>query len=237
MDDRRRSLLRATSALLLAAQLVNVAPALAAPAPAGAATAAAKKNADLVARAQTMYDQARYDEAVGLLAGPVLRKEISGSELVAARLVLARCYVKKGILPRAKQHFEAILAIDPAFKLDRAKVDADELAVFNEVKGVPATPEPAPAPVKAPPEAKAPPAKEPPPATGSAQPQLHKPEVPAASASGGQSWLAKNKYLALGLVVGGGVAAGLALGGGGGGSSTPPGPNPLPGFPSVPGGH
>jgi hypothetical protein len=96
---------------------------------------------------------------------------------------------------------------------------------------------PEPAPGKTPPEAKAPPETAPPATAGSSQPQLHKPEVAASSSSGGQGWLSKNKYLAIGLVVGGGVAAGLALGGGSSGSSTPPGPNTLPGFPSVPGGH
>ncbi len=230
MDERRRPLLRATTALLLATQLLNVAPVLAATAPVKPA-ATASKNASLIASARTFYEQARYDEAVGLLAGPVLRKEITGQELIEARLLLARCYVKKGILARAKQHFEAILAIDPSFTLDRTKVDADELAVFDEVKGVPSPPAPGEAAGKGTaPEGKAP-------ATAGSQPQLHKPVV-ASSGGSGQSWLSRNKYLAIGLVVGGGVAAGFAFSGGnGGGGGNPPGPTTLPGFPAVPGGH
>lgn len=237
MDDRRRPLMQVVAALLLAAQVANAAPALSAPAPA-AAGASATAASGLVIRAQGFYREARYDEAVGLLAGPVLRKELTGQELIDARLVLARCYVKKGILPRAKEHFGAILALDPAYTLDRTRVDADELAVFNEVKGA------APAPVASKPAAPATkpatPAKEPPaskpatpPATEPAPPQLHKPatEEPAAQK---ESWLKKNKYLAIGLLVGGGVAVGLAAGGGGGGGGTPPGPTPLPGFPGVP---
>lgn len=242
MDDRRRPLIRIFTVLLLAAQAVNVAPALAA-APAVSLAATAASGSGLVTRAQGLYRDARYDEAVGLLAGPILRKELAGQELIEARLVLARCYVKKGILPRAKEHFGAILAIDPAFTLDRTRVEADELAVFNEVKGVSAAPaKPASAPAKdTPPVTKpatpakpaTPPAKEPPPVVAPAQPQLHKPEVGTAGAPK-ESWLKRNKFLAIGLVVGGGVAVGLAAGGGGGGGGTPPGPTTLPGFPSVP---
>lgn len=227
MDDRRRPLVQALAILLLAAQAVNVAPALAAPAPAKPAATAAKSSG-LVTRAQGLYREARYDEAVGVLAGPVLRKELAGQELIEARLVLARCYVKKGILPRAKEHFGAILAIDPAFTLDRSRADAEELAVFNEVKGVPATPPPAATPAKP-----APGGKDAPPAAQPATPTLHKPEA-AASGPQKESWLKRNKFLAIGLVVGGGVVAGLAAGGGGGGDGTPPGPTALPGFPAVP---
>ena len=231
MDDRRRPLLQLVAVLLLAAQAVNVAPALAAPAPVKPAATAAKSSG-LVSRAQGLYREARYDEAVGVLMGPILRKELAGQDLIEARLVLARCYVKKGIMPRAKEHFGAILAVDPAFTLDRSRVDADELAVFNEVKGVPAAAPPAtkPAPAAKP---STPPVKETPPATEPGQPQLHKPETAAAGPQK-ESWIKKNKFLAIGLVVGGGVVVGLAAGGGGGGGSTPPGPTLLPGFPSVP---
>jgi hypothetical protein len=232
MDDRRRSLLRTTSALLLLSQLAGATPALAATAPAKPAATAAKP-AGLVPRAQGYYREARYDEAVGLLAGPVMRKELAGQELIEARLVLARCYVKKGIIPRAKEHFAAILAIDPAYTLDKSRVDADELAVFNEVKGVPA--------VAAPPAVAAgkpatPEGKTPPAPTAAAQPPLHKPETEAAGAQK-QSWFSKNKYLALGILVGTGVAVGVAMGGGGDDTSPPAGPATLQPFPQVPGGH
>lgn len=227
MEDRRRPLVHAVAALLLLAQLANAAPAFAATAPAKPAASAGKPSG-LVPRAQTMYREARYDEAIGLLMGPILRKEMAGSELVEARLVLARCYVKKGILPRAKEHFSAILAADPAFTLDRSRVDADELAVFNEVKGVPATPPPAATAGKP-----AVPGKDAPVAAEPAKPTLHKPETPATGEKK-ESWLAKNKFLAIGLLVGGGVVAGLAAGGGGGGGGGTPPPASLPDFPSVP---
>lgn len=244
MDDRRRPLLNLVAVLLLAAQAVNVAPALAAAAPPAVDVAATTPGSALVTRAQGLYREARYDEAVGALMGPILRKELAGQELIEARLVLARCYVKKGILPRAKEHFAAILAIDPAYTLDRSRVDADELAVFTEVKGVPAAAPPAAAPGKpaatpgkpaaTPGKPAVTPGKETPPAVEPAQPQLHKPETAAAGPQK-ESWIKRNKFLAIGLLVGGGVAVGLAAGGGGGGGETPPLPGTLPGFPSVPG--
>jgi hypothetical protein len=239
MEVRRRPLLQATSLLLLAAQLVTAVPLLTAATPAMAAATAAKPSA-LLARAEGFYRDGRYDEAVGLLAGPVLRKELSGDELRDARIVLARCYVKKGMLPRAKEHFGALLAADPAFVLTSDRADAEELAVFAQVKGGSA---PA-APVAAKPDApavkgqpaKGQPAKEQP-AKEQPAPTLHKPEVETASASASKpGWLSRNKYLALAVVAGGGLAVGLA-GGGGGGGSTPPGPRNLAGFPAPPGGH
>lgn len=229
MDARRRPLLQWTSSVLLVAQLAGAVPALAAVAPvkpvatAPKPAASAAKPSALVSRAQGFYRDGRYDEALGLLAGPILRKELLGDELRDARIVLARCYVKKGMLPRAKEHFGALLAADPAFVLTSDRADAEELAVFAQVKGVSA-------PVAAKPEAPA--AKGQP-----AAPTLHKPEVTAASATASKpGWLARNKFLAIAIVAGGGVVAGLAAGGGGGDSGPPPARN-LPGFPTPPGGH
>jgi len=239
MDDRRRLALRTTSALLLLSQLASVAPAVAAVAPAPAKPAAtAAKPSSLVSRAQGYYRDARYDEAVGLLAGPILRKELVGDELREARLVMARCYVKKGITPRAKEYFGAILAADPTFTAEQAKLDAEELAVFNSVKGVPAAAAVVPPAGKTTPAAKpAPEAKTPPAKTGEPQPALHKPAVES-SAQSQPGWFSRNKYLAIGLAVGGAVAIGLAASsGGGGGGETPPVPTSLPEFPRVPGGH
>ena len=264
MDDRRRSLLRPISALLLLTQLAGAAAVLAAAAPAASAATAAAPSG-LVLRAQGYYREARYDEAVGLLAGPIMRKELAGQELIDARIVLARCYVKKGITPRAKEHFGAILAIDPSYTLSKSQADAEELAVFNEVKGSrasaapgavagkaappaaaaakgappaattgkPATTDPTAA-KAAPPDAKTPPATTAP--AAQAQPPLHKPET---GAEGGEkkSWLSRNKYLALGLLVGTGVAVGVAASSGGSDSPTASGTSVLPGFPGVPPGH
>lgn len=254
MDDGRRSLLRPISALLLLTQLAGAAPVFAAATPATSPTTAAASSG-LVLRAQGYYRDARYDEAVGLLAGPVMRKELAGQELIDARLVLARCYVKKGITPRAKEHFGAILAINPSYTLTKSQADAEEMAVFNEVKGAHGTAAVPPAVAAgkaAPPAATAgkgattdptaakttpPPATAAPPApSAQAQPPMHKPETEPAS-SEKKGWLSRNKYLALGILAGTAVAVGVAAGGGGSDSPTATGTSVLPTFPGVPPGH
>jgi len=262
MDDPRRSLLRPISALLLVTQLVSVAPVLAAAAPATTATAPS----GLVLRAQGYYRDARYDEAVGLLAGPVMRKEMAGQELIDARLVLARCYVKKGITPRAKEHFAAILAIDPAYTLTKTQADAEEMAVFNEVKSAhgAAVPPGAVAAGKAAPPAAAAAGKATPPAATTGKGATTDPTAakttppatppPASTAPSAQAqppmhkpeteaadtekkgWLSRNKYLALGILAGTAVAVGVAASGGGG-SEPAAGTATLAGFPAVPPGH
>lgn len=242
MDARHRPLLKLTSCVALAAQCIAAVPAWSAvapakPAPATTPAPAVRKPAApvdasaLIARAQGFYKEGRYDEALGQLAGPIARKELTGDALREARIVLARCYVKKGMTPRAKDHFAAVLAADPAFVLDAKHADAEELAVFAQVKGVPSTPAPvATAPEGIPGKNAGAPADKP----AKPKPDLGLPS--ASTASGRPSWLARNKYLALAVVAGGGLAVGLA--GGGGGGSDGPAPKPaLPGFPSPPGGH
>jgi hypothetical protein len=231
MDDGRRLALRLTSTLLLLAQVAGAAPAFAATAPATPAPAPVKAST-LMPKAQGYYRDARYDEAIGLLSGPVLHKQLVGADLREARLLMARCYVKKGMTPRAKEYFGAVVAAEPAYAPEKGKLDDEELAVFNSVKGVSAPPIAAAVPV-----AKAAEGKTTAPATPASQPAMHKPEVATESESK-PGWLSRNKYLALGLLVAGGVAVGLAAGGGGdSGSSPPPGPTGVPAFPTVPGGH
>lgn len=229
MEVRHHSVLRLTCALLLAAQFGHAAAVLAAVAPAKPATSVARPSG-LVSRAQGFYRDGRYDEALGLLAGPILRRELAGDELREARIVLARCYVKKGMLPRAKEHFGAVLAADPAFVLDAKHADAEELAVFAQLKGVAAAPLGS---VAAKPDATT--GKPSGPAPGTTRPVLHKPAIESASSSK-PGWLARNKFLAIAVVAGGGVAAALAMGGGGDGAAVP-GARNLAGFPAPPGGH
>lgn len=220
---------RSVALFLLAAQCASPLGALAAAAPAparGGARAAtpAYKPPVIVTRALGLYQQARYDEAVTLLLGPVSRGELQGADLREARIVLARCYVKKGLENRANEHFKAILAAEPAFELDASKADAEELAAFRAVK-------PAPAPVAA----AQPVGPQPAPAEPREKTPAMKAALPPANSSGDRKgWLSSHKGLAiLVAVAGGGAAAALAAGGGGGGSSTPQ-PAVVPDFPPPP---
>lgn len=229
------ALRRPIAALVLVAQCAGPVAAYAAteaapkPATAKPATskpaASARKLPVVVTRALGLYQQDRFDEAVTLLTGPVSRGELQGADLREARIVLARCYVKKGLTNRANEHFSAILAAEPAFVLDAGKADAEELAVFQALK---------PAPVAA-----ATPGT--PPATpGTPAPREKTPAMKAAlppqQASGAakKGWLASHKAVAVLLAVaGGGAVAALAGGGGDGATPIPPTPT-VPDFPPPP---
>lgn len=231
---------RSVATLLLAAQGVAPISALAAPAvtpaaprPAApvraAAAPAVARSPIVVQRALGLYQQARYDEAVTLLIGPVSRGELKGADLREARIVLARCYTKKGLTDRAADHFAAILAAEPAFMLDSSKADAEELAAFRELlppsaasapvaSATPVGPQPAPAPPA--PKAKTP---------------AMRAALPPSSGPAKKGWLSSHKSVAaLVAVAGGGAIAALAAGGGGGGATpTPPTPT-VPDFPPPP---
>jgi tetratricopeptide (TPR) repeat protein len=177
-----------------------------------------------VVRGQEYYEQSRFDEAITLLRDLVDRGALAGDDLLKAREILARSYVKKGYPAQAKDMFKAILRTNPDYRPDPIRVPPDETAVFEQAlkeykSGAPATqPAPAdtakaappPAPVKMAPEAAVVPA------TKSTKKPLYK-----------QWWV----WLA-GAAVVGGVAAAAAGGGGGGGGST--GPTGLSGFPGPP---
>ncbi len=219
---------RALAVLLLAAQLSGPVTAIAAATPprnTGTARATtARKPHVLVTRALSLYGQARYDEAVTTLLGPVSRAELQGADLRDARIVLARCYVKKGLSARAEEHFKAVLAADPTFELQASQADAEELEAFRAVK-----PAPAAAPGTATNTTPAP-----------TEPREKTPAMKAAlpPASGGgdkKGWLSSHKGLALLVAVaGGGAAVALAGGGGGGGSTSGPVTPTVPDFPPPP---
>ncbi len=223
---------RFVAIVVLAAQIAGTMPAAAVTPTASAPTAAARSaGATLIRRAQGLYDQARYDEAVTALYGPLGRGELKGTELRDARVLMARCYVKKGLPGRAKDLFGSVVAADPGFVLDASRADAEELAVFAQVKPAapvtPVTPAPAPAKPHGPPS---PAASTPPPA---AKPEPRKPNIgPVPQTNGG--WLARHKLLATTLAVGAGAGAVLIATSGGSSSSTPRGPDALPAFPPPP---
>lgn len=208
---------RITACTLLVAQLATSVPvfaAIAAPAAAPAAGAADRSaNATLLRHARSLYAQARYDEAVTALYGPVNRGELKGADLRDARLVMARCYVKKGLTLRATNLFAAIVANDPSFVLDSSRADAEEIAVFNAVKPPAATESAAPAPA-------APHAAPHPIALG-----------PAPDHGGG--WLSRHKLLAGALAVGAGSAV-IAFAGSGSSDNHRVAGASLPGFPPPP---
>ena len=179
-----------------------------------------------VVRGQEYYEQSRFDEAISLLRDLVDRGALSGDDLLKAREILARSYVKKGYPAQAKDMFKAILKSNPEYRPDPIRVPPDETAVFEQalkeykaersvttpahvdtVRATPPTPTP--------------------PSSGAKSTEMVVPQ----EKSSGKKPLYKQWWVWLaGAAVVGGVAA-AASGGGGGGGSTPA---SLSGFPGPP---
>ena len=220
----------AIAGALLAAQLVSgVLPAI---------SAAQSGGAPNVAKGQEYYEQSRFDEAIGLLKDLVDRGALQGDDLLHARELLARSYVKKGYPVQGKEMFKAILRTNPQWRPDPIRVPPDETAVFEQALKE-ATAEGASGTPPATPGGTPPPATTPPATTEAvAPPPAPKPAPTPASALVPESGEGKksNKklwYIVGGAVLLGGIAAAAAGGGGGGGGSSAP--APLAGFPGPPG--
>jgi hypothetical protein len=80
--------------------------------------------------AQSLYDGAKFTEAVARIRTALSSGEVSGSEAIAARALMARCLVKAGNRLEAKQAFKFVLRQQPGFRLDAATAGPDEQEVF-----------------------------------------------------------------------------------------------------------
>ena len=176
-----------------------------------------------VVRGQEYYEQSRFDEAITLLRDLVDRGALAGDDLLKAREILARSYVKKGYPAQAKDMFKAILRTNPQYRPDPIRVPPDETAVFEQALkeyGSEKATQPAHADtVRAAP---------PPSASKGSEAGV---VVPAATTSTKKPLYKQWWVWLAGAAVIGGVAAAAAGGGGGGGST---GPTGLSGFPGPP---
>jgi hypothetical protein len=75
----------------------------------GPRSAAAQTAPTSLRRGQDYYNQSRFDDAILLLKDLVDRGLLSGDDLVKAREVIARSYVKKGYPAKGREMFKAIL--------------------------------------------------------------------------------------------------------------------------------
>lgn len=94
-------------------------------------TSAVWAAAPAVEEAQKSYDSAKFDDAIAKLREALSSGQVTGSEAVAARALMARCLVKSGKRIEAKQAFKTVLRNDPGFKLDTVSTPPDEVEVFN----------------------------------------------------------------------------------------------------------
>jgi len=87
--------------------------------------------APALTEAQKLYDAAKFDDAIAKLREALSTGEVTGSDAVEARALMARCMVKADNRVEAKQGFKTVLRSDPGYKLDPVNVPPDEMEVFN----------------------------------------------------------------------------------------------------------
>ena len=180
-----------------------------------------------VRQGQDYYEQSRFDEAISLLKDLVDRGQLAGDDLMRAREIIARSYVKKGYAAQGREMFQSILRERAGYRPDPIRVPPDEMAVFDDaLRDYQAT---------HPNEAGRPPEPVPVDTAAVAVPlapvQLHAPE-PRSNANVRKSLVSKWWVWALGAGVVGGVVAAVA-----GGHPPPPPPQTradLPPFPVHP---
>lgn len=85
-----------------------------------------------VAQAQAQYDSGKFPEALATLQTALTSGEVTGSDALAARQLLARCQAKVGDVPAARKTFLQLLRQDPQFRLDEVTTPPDEVVVFRE---------------------------------------------------------------------------------------------------------
>jgi len=181
-----------------------------------------------VVRGQEYYEQSRFDEAISLLRDLVDRGALAGDDLLKAREILARSYVKKGYPAQAKDMFKAILRTNPDYRPDPIRVPPDETAVFEQALKEYKAQAPATTPAHVDTVRATPPTPTPPSTGAKSTGEMVVPQ----EKTSGKKPLYKQWWVWLaGAAVVGGVAAAASSGGGGGGGSTPSG---LSGFPGPP---
>jgi hypothetical protein len=119
-------LTRRTAAVVLCAQLLALASPAAEAAPAGAANCTS-----LVQRAIDSYNEGRFDEGIQFLKVPVAEKSCPEADLLDAREMLARCYVRAGDSNAALEEFKALICQSPTWQPDTDRVQPEEVAVFR----------------------------------------------------------------------------------------------------------
>ena len=110
----------AGACLVLLAATVSIAPRI------------AFAQANPVAKAQQMYDNGDFAEALAAVKEALSSGAVSGSEAVAARELMARCQAKTGDVKASQNTFLQILHQDPQYRIDEVRTPPDEVVVFRQ---------------------------------------------------------------------------------------------------------
>jgi len=82
--------------------------------------------------AKTLYDGAKFTQAVTILRDALATGRVAGTETLKAKEWLGRCLVKAGNRIEAKEAFKSLLRTDDGYRLDAVTVPPDEMEVFND---------------------------------------------------------------------------------------------------------
>jgi hypothetical protein len=96
--------------------------------------AAAEAQTGGVDSAQELYDQGRFADAAAAIRDGIATGRITGSEIVRARELLARCQVKVGDVASARRTFLALLEQDPLYRPDPLRIPPDEMEAYTQAR-------------------------------------------------------------------------------------------------------
>jgi len=84
-----------------------------------------------VQEAQSLYEQAQFDQAITLLRDALSTGRVTGSQAVTARELIARCLARSGNRLEAKEAFKGLLNLNPAYRPAPGAMPPDEMQVFR----------------------------------------------------------------------------------------------------------
>jgi len=115
-------------ALVIGASTIAVLPASAQTPPAGQPATAANP----IEKARDQYEQGQFSEAIEDLRAGLASGKITGSSAREARELIARCLVRQGNRPDAKEAFKALLHLDPSYRPAAGSLPPDEQEVYDQ---------------------------------------------------------------------------------------------------------
>ena len=84
-----------------------------------------------VQEAQSLYEQAQFDQAITLLRDALSTGRVTGGQALAAREMIARCLARSGNRLEAKEAFKGLLHLNPSYRPAAGTVPPDEIEVFQ----------------------------------------------------------------------------------------------------------
>jgi len=84
-----------------------------------------------VDEARSLYEQARFDEAITMLRDALQSGRVAGDQAMAARELIARCMVRSGNRIEGKQAFKGLLYLNPSYRPAEGSLPPDEMEVYR----------------------------------------------------------------------------------------------------------